>query len=146
MKLEFKKLNRDAIIPSYGRDGDSGFDFSSVISRRITIQPGETMLIPTGLSVNIPENYEIQIRPRSGLTLNTKLRIANSPGTIDSNFLGEICIIVDNISQTQTEYINFGDRIAQGVLCKVTKANIEEVEIITKETNRGTNGFGSSGV
>lgn len=104
--------------------------------------PGETKLIPTGLSFQLPHGYEMQIRPRSGQSLKTKLRIANTPGTIDLNFTGQVQLIVDNIGYFP-HTIEVGDKIAQGVICPVVQTEFQVVESF-KETERGTKGFGSS--
>jgi dUTP pyrophosphatase len=114
----------------------------------ITLQPKETRLIPTGIFVGLPEGYEIQVRPRSGLSLKTKLRISNSPGTVDQVFLGEICVIAENTHGSLDFTVAKGERIAQIVLQEVPK--IEWVQVSSKDdlgsTDRGEGGFGSSGV
>lgn len=142
MILKIKKLHEDAVIPKYNLAGDAGFDLSALES--IVILPGQTHLVKTGLAFGIPVGFEVQIRPRSGLSLKTKLRVSNSPGTIDSNYSGEICIIMDNIGSVP-HFITKGDRIAQAVLCPVATAEFEVVEELG-DTNRGSNGFGHSGV
>jgi len=139
-QLKIKKLSEDAVIPKYNLVGDAGFDLSSVAD--YVVLPGQTVLIKTGLAFEIPVNTEVQIRPRSGMSLKTKLRISNSPGTIDSNYKGEIGIIVDNIGH-QPHFIKKGDRIAQGVVCPVITVDFVEVEELG-ESDRGSNGFGSS--
>lgn len=144
--IKIKKLSSDAAIPQYAKDGDAGFDLYSVIDNNygfITIKPYQTKLIKTGLSMEIPSGYEVQIRPRSGLSLKTKLRIANSPGTIDTGYRGEIGIIFDNISDEPIT-IRHHERIAQGVLCKVPQANFILVNELS-ETERGEGGFGHTG-
>jgi len=157
MQVKIKKLHPNAIIPRYQTEGASGFDFHALESG--LIHPGDTVLIRTGLSFKIPEGYELQIRPRSGLSLKTSLRIANSPGTVDSDFLGEVCIIAWNsmeplmkgydVSEDDRPQLEFkaGDRIAQGVICPIVQAEFEEVEEIEEldKTERGSKGFGSSG-
>ena len=140
INIPIKKLLTDAIIPMYATDGSAGFDFYTIIDT--VVWEGETQLIRTGLSMEIPVGYELQIRPRSGLSLSTKLRVANSPGTIDSDYRGEIKIIIENIGDNEV-LINQGDRIAQGVLCKVPQANFIEVDKLD-ETERGDGGFGST--
>lgn len=167
--VKVRKLHPDAVIPRYAKPGDSGFDLVAV--EDVIIAPGETELVPTGLAFEIPEGYEMQIRPRSGVSFNTFLRIANTPGTIDSGFRGEVKIIVDNIAplsvlwhdplSIEDEYIDVGgdeykhragtyiirkgDRIAQGVIAPVMRAEFTEVAELS-ETERGTGGFGSTGV
>lgn len=140
MDVELEILDSRAIVPKYATKGSAGFDFHSL--NNYTIAPNETVLIKTGLAMGIPTGYEIQVRPRSGLSLKTKLRICNSPGTIDSDYFMEIGIIIEN---TGNEYINIneGDRIAQGVLCPVFQANFKVVNKL-KETSR-LGGFGSTG-
>lgn len=146
MKIKIKKLNQDATIPMYATSGSAGFDFHSI--EDVNIYPGQTIAIKTGLSFEIPTGYELQVRPRSGLSLKTNLRISNSPGTIDSDYRGEVCIIVDNIdfsSETKASYeIKKGDRIAQGVICPIQQVEFEEVEELDR-TERGESGFGSTG-
>lgn len=141
IRIKVSKIDETATIPQYAHKGDSGFDLASTES--ITIVPGETKLISTGLAFQIPEGYEMQIRPRSGMSVKTKFRVANSPGTIDSNFVGEVKIIAENIGHRPI-FIEKGDRIAQGVLCPIYEAVFVEQEL--EDTNRGSNGFGSSGV
>jgi dUTP pyrophosphatase len=140
--LRIKKLHKDAIIHGYAKQSDSGMDFSSI--EYLVIFPGETKIVKTGLAVQLPLCYELQIRPRSGMSAKTKLRIANAPGTVDEGFRGEIGIIVDNIGKDPI-IINKGDRIAQGVVMPVPQVKIIEVDFLT-ETERGCDGFGSSGV
>lgn len=132
-------------LPSYTKRGDAGKDVRA--SKGFTLPSGDTKLIPTGLYFAIPEGYEIQARPRSGLSGNTKLRVANSPGTIDSNFRGETCIIMDNIG-VDPIIIRKGDRVAQLVLAVVPEWEFDEVESIEAlgSSNRGANGFGSTGI
>ncbi len=144
MKIKIKKTESRAQIPFYATKGSAGFDIHSIDS--LTVAAGSTMKIRTGLSFEIPEGYELQIRPRSGMSAKTKIRISNSPGTIDHDYRGEVMIIVDNISQNQADSyrINEGDRIAQAVLKKVERAEFEIVEKLSS-TNRGSNGFGSTG-
>lgn len=143
--VKFFRNHRDAKIPTYGSNGAAGFDFYSI--EQYLIAPKEVVLIQTGLFMKIPEEYEIQVRPRSGMSLKTHLRVANSPGTIDSDYLGEICIIAENIGEEDIQ-VNTGDRVAQGVLNKVPQANF--VEVYKQEdlgsTKRGTKGMGSTGV
>jgi dUTP pyrophosphatase len=97
MNVRIKRLHKDAVIPRYAKPGDSGFDLVAV--EDVIIAPGETQLVPTGLAFEIPEGYELLVRPRSGVSLRTKLRVANPPGTIDAGFRGEVKVIIDNIAQ-----------------------------------------------
>lgn len=141
IKIKIKKVNESAKIPQYAHKGDSGFDLAS--TEQCMIAPGETKLISTGLSFEIPERYEMQVRPRSGMSAKSKFRIANSPGTVDSNFRGEVKIIAENIGHRPI-FIEKGDRIAQGVICPVYEAVFVQEEI--DNSIRGANGFGSSGI
>lgn len=142
MKLKFKKLKQNAILPIYAHYGDAGMDlFSIEIS---DLKPGERKLISTGLAVEVPYGYELQIRPRSGLALKKGISIVNAPGTIDSGYRGEIAVIMINHGQDNFE-INEGDKIAQAILNKIENAEIEEVEELS-ETSRGESGFGSTGI
>lgn len=144
ISIGIKIIHEDAKIPKYQHSSDSGFDLISI--EDILIGPHKTKLIRTGLSFVIPESYEIQIRPRSGLSLKTDLRIPNSPGTIDSGFLGELKVIVHN-SGSGTLHIQKGDRFAQAVLCPVLKAEFIEVDKLDSlKTSRGFEGFGSTGI
>lgn len=142
MNIKIKKVVEDAIIPKYQTSGSAGFDFHAV--KDVTVFPKETRLISTGLAFEIPEGYELQVRPRSGMSLKTKIRIGNAPGTIDSDYRGLVSIIVDNISShgSLPYEIKKGDRIAQGVICKVNQAVFIEDEL--SETERGEGGFGST--
>ena len=130
-------------LPFYATKGSAGMDVYS--NEELEIEPLSTIIVKTGLFVKIPEGYEIQVRPRSGLSAKSKLRIANSPGTIDSDYLGEIGIIIDNISDTYYHLIKKGERIAQLVLKKVEQIEWEEVEEFSEITERNVGGFGSSG-
>lgn len=134
--------------PQYAIEGDSGMDIRT--SSDIVLYPGATELIPTGLYFSIPKGYELQVRPRSGYSLKTKFRVANSPGTIDSNYNGELKIIADNIGEHE-HCIKAGDRICQIVLQQVPTIQFKvfsskEGLLKEKETMRGSAGFGSTGV
>lgn len=132
-----------ARIPVYARTGDAGMDVCSI--ENVSIKPGQTIIVKTGLKVAIPVGYEIQVRPRSGLSLKTPLRLANSPGTIDAGYRDEVGIIIQNTSSTEVYEIKEGDRIAQFVLQQVpaiTWIRVDDVQDIGQ--NRG-GGFGSSG-
>jgi len=147
MKVKIKKLHSDAIIPKYQTSGSAGFDIHAI--QHTEVYPGETKILKTGLSFEIPEGYELQIVPRSGVSVKTKLRISNSPGTVDSDFRGEVGIIVDNVdfhSDKRVPYIiKVGDRIAQGKITPVVQATFIEVNDL-EETERGEAGFGSTGI
>jgi len=140
--LKFKKQHELAILPSYAHSRDSGMDLSSVDT--LDIPPGEVRVVSTGLSAEIPMEHEIQIRPRSGLAAKNGVTVLNSPGTVDSAFLGVIKVILINHGK-ETFSVAPGMRIAQAVLCRVERAIIQETEVLA-QTERGTNGFGSSGV
>lgn len=162
LSINIRKLHDDARIPTYATAGAAGFDLVAV--EDVIIEPGETALVRTGLAFEIPPGFEMQIRPRSGISLRTKLRIANAPGTIDSDFRGEVGVIVDNISKPHPRFflrhpphwnisasregtyiVRKGDRIAQAVIAPVIRTNFEVADELT-ETERGDGGFGHSGV
>ena len=143
IKVLIKKLNSKAQIPKYKTDGSSGMDLAANVKQIIEIKPGKSEIIPTGLAVSIPENYEIQIRPRSGLAAKDQITVLNTPGTIDSDYRGEIKVILINLSD-KVFTVNAGDRVAQMVLCPLIKATLKEVEDL-ENTKRGSAGFGSTG-
>ena len=168
--IRVKQLHPLAIVPSYAHDGDSGFDLRAV--EDVFIRPGHSVRVRTGLAFEIPEGYEIQVRPRSGVTAKTSLRV--QLGTIDSGYRGEVSVLVDNIAPVEPNkssldflviknirgeeesspfrtvkeeyWIHVGDRIAQGVLVPVHQAAFEVVEDFEAATKRVTNGFGSTGI
>lgn len=144
MDIKVKKLKDNAIIPKYQSSGAAGFDFHATDT--ISIAPGKTSIIDTGLSFEIPEGYELQIRPRSGLSAKSPLRVANSPGTIDSDYRGSVGIIIYNTSNSAVESykVNAGDRIAQGVIVPVQRATFVEADNLSN-TERGDGAFGSTG-
>lgn len=139
--LLIKKLHPDAVIPVYQHEGDAGFDFYCV--ENAIIPAGQAAIIPTGLAIAIPEGYEIQIRLRSGAALRTPLIIANAPGTIDAGYRGEIGIILRNSGSAPWE-VHKGERIAQGVLAPVKKAEFIQTEELPC-SGRASGGFGSTG-
>lgn len=142
VKLGFKKIDDKAKLPAYAHDGDAGMDVCSVVSHVLT--PGERFLFNTGLVADIPDGYELQVRPRSGLALKHGVTVLNGPGTVDSSYTGPIGVILANFGNE--DYTIFvGDRIAQLILAPVTTANVCEVEGV-RETGRGPGGFGSTGV
>ena len=143
VKILIKKLNKNTNIPEYKTDGSSGKDLMANIEKPIILHPGEKKLISTGITIAIPNEYEIQIRPRSGLAAKNGISVLNTPGTIDADYRGEIKVILINLSK-QSFKINNNDRIAQMVLCPIVKAELEEVQELPK-TIRGTGGFGSTG-
>jgi len=143
VKILIKKLNSKVKLPSYKTDGSSGMDLMAFIDKAVTILPKKSELIPTGLSIAIPNNTEVQIRPRSGLAVKNNISVLNTPGTVDSDYRGEIKVILYNHGNKDF-IVNNEDRIAQMVLVPVIKANFEEVENLP-ETIRGEGGFGSTG-
>ena len=169
LQVPFQICDERAKMPEYANDGDSGMDVFAL--EDITIAPGETKLIKTGIKAALPYGYEFQVRPKSGLSLKTKMRVANAPGTIDSTYRGEIGVIVDNIDppikSIETEevwedgkidslkvksitygeniYIEAGQKIAQLVLIEVPKVALYKVEEISADTTRGEGGYGSTG-
>ena len=143
-KILIKKLQEEAIIPKYETKGSSGLDLSASLKFKITIKPGEKCLVPTGLAVSIPKDHELQIRPRSGLAAKNSITVLNTPGTIDSDYRGEIKIILINLGKKSFEITN-GLRIAQMVLCPISKAELLEVDNLDK-TSRDSGGFGSTGI
>ena len=143
VKILIKKINRKVITPKYKTDGSSGVDLSAFLDKEVVIKPNSSELIPTGLQVAIPEEFEIQIRPRSGLAAKESIGVLNSPGTIDSDYRGELKIILFNHGK-EDFIINNGDRIAQMVLVPIVKMEFEEVDSLPN-TVRGQGGFGSTG-
>ena len=143
VKILVKKFDKNIKLPAYKTSGSSGMDLMAYIKNKITIDPGEIAIIPTGFAVSIPKNYEIQIRPRSGLAANKGISVLNTPGTIDSDYRGEIKVILINLSKKPFD-IKSGDRIAQIIVCPISKAELKEVKQLPK-TKRGKGGFGSTG-
>tara|TARA_Y100001958_G_scaffold121981_1_gene89219 strand:- start:173 stop:610 length:438 start_codon:yes stop_codon:yes gene_type:complete len=142
-KVLIKRLDPMVKLPSYKSEGASGMDLMAFIKDKIKIKPKTSSLIPTGLSVAFPKEYEIQIRPRSGLAAKNNISVLNTPGTIDSDYRGELKVIVYNHGN-QDFLINNGDRIAQMILTPVIKMDLEETDNLP-ETLRGKSGFGSTG-
>ena len=142
--VQIKIVNTSANpLPQYATKGSSGMDVRASLEIPVTLQPLERALIPTGLFVEIPTGYEIQIRPRSGLAIKQGITCLNSPGTVDSDYRGEIKIILINLS-SEEQVINPGDRIAQMIIQKVERAEFEQVEFLN-ETERAAGGFGHTG-
>ena len=131
------------VLPEYATEGSAGVDIVAAIQEPISIGPGERILVPSGFKLEIPVEYEVQIRPRSGLAIRHGITVLNSPGTIDSDYRGEIGIILINHSKNKF-IVNPKDRIAQMVICKVTKMNLVKVSLLNN-TERGSGGFGSTG-
>ena len=143
VKILVKKLNPSVEIPVYKTTGASGMDLMAFIDQPIKLAPNSSCLVPTGLSVAFSEDYEIQIRPRSGLAAKNSITVLNTPGTIDSDYRGEIKIILFNHGSKNFK-INNKDRIAQMILTPVVKMSLEKVETLP-DTIRGKGGFGSTG-
>ena len=143
VKILIKKTNKEVITPKYKTNGSSGVDLSAFLEKKVVIKPNSSELIPTGLQVAIPEELEIQIRPRSGLAAKESIGVLNSPGTIDSDYRGELKIILFNHGK-EDFIINNGDRIAQMVLVPIVKMEFEAVDSLPN-TVRGQGGFGSTG-
>jgi len=130
-------------LPAYATAGAAGCDLRAAVSQAVSIRPGERALVPTGIAIAVPEGYEGQVRMRSGLALKNGLILPNAPGTIDSDYRGELCVLVANIGAEPVEIVR-GDRIAQLVVAPVAKARLERVEELP-ETSRAEGGFGSTG-
>ena len=143
VKVLIKKLNSKVQLPKYKTDGSSGMDLMAFTESPINIRPQESALIPTGITIAIPEDTEIQIRPRSGLAAKSNISVLNTPGTIDSDYRGEVKIILFNHGKEEF-IINNNDRVAQIILMPIIKAEFEEVKDLPK-TLRGYGGFGSTG-
>ena len=143
VKILVKKFNKNIKLPTYKTSGSSGMDLVALVKGKINIKPGKIAIIPTGIAIAIPMNYEIQIRPRSGLAAKKGISVLNTPGTIDSDYRGEIKIILINLSK-KSFIVKSGDRIAQMILSPVAKGKLKEVKILPR-TMRGKGGFGSTG-
>ena len=143
VKVLIKKLNSKVQLPKYKTDGSSGMDLMAFLESPVNLKPQESELIPTGISIAIPEDTEVQIRPRSGLAAKLNISVLNTPGTIDSDYRGEIKIILFNHGN-ENFVINNKDRIAQMVLNPIIKMELEEIKELPKSI-RGEEGFGSTG-
>jgi len=143
VKVLVKKLNSRVSLPSYKTEGSSGMDLIAFVDKPIVVKPSSSVLIPTGLSIAIPKDYEVQIRPRSGLAAKSNISVLNTPGTIDSDYRGELKVILFNHSNKEFVVKN-NERIAQMVLAPILKIEFEEVDNLP-DTVRGSGGFGSTG-
>ena len=141
IEIKIKRLHPDTIVPIYAKPGESGMDLCSYVDH--DLGPGERKLFPTGLKVEIPKGYEMQIRPRSGNALKHGITVLNTPGTVDSGYRGEVGVILYNSSKEKFR-INKGDKIAQGVIAEVLEAKIQIADELS-DTVRGAGGFGSTG-
>jgi dUTP pyrophosphatase len=146
MKIYIKRLRKDPLVslPQYMTKGASGMDLYASLEKELTLKPGERRLIPTGISIAIPEGFEGQIRPRSGLAIQKGIGIVNGPGTIDSDYRGEVGVLLINLGKDPFTVRN-GDRIAQMVIAQVFKVYLEEVEDLPT-TQRQEGGFGHTGI
>ena len=142
-EILIKRLSKDIPLPKYETDGSSGLDLSANIDGQIEIKPGKSKIIPTGIAVAVPKEFEIQIRPRSGLAVKNQIGVLNSPGTIDSDYRGELKVILINLGD-KSFFVEKGLRVAQMVLSPIAKAELKEVDSL-EITKRGAGGFGSTG-
>ena len=142
-KILIKRLSKKVSLPKYETEGSSGMDLSANIESTININPGKKEIIPTGIAISVPEGFEVQIRPRSGLAAKHNITVLNTPGTIDSDYRGELKVILINLGKEAFK-VEKGFRIAQMVLSPVVKAEINEVQDLN-DTERGKGGFGSTG-
>ena len=143
-EILIKRLSKEVSLPKYETEGSSGLDLAANIDEQIEILPGKSAIIPTGLAVAIPKDFEIQIRPRSGLAAKSQISVLNTPGTIDADYRGELKVILINLGN-KVFAVEKGLRIAQMVLSPVIKATFKEVTEL-ESTKRGSGGFGSTGI
>ncbi len=141
--LIIERLKHNKVLPEYKTDGASGMDLSAAIDKPVVLKSLQRCLIPTGLKIQLPQGYEAQIRARSGLSIKHGITLINAIGTIDSDYRGEICVPIVNLSAEEYS-IQPGERIAQMVICKVERTNIKVMESLNS-TQRGEGGFGSTG-
>lgn len=141
--LRFRRVRAGAVLPRYMTEGAAGMDLASAADGTMTIEPGQRLGVPTGWIMELPPGYEAQVRPRSGLSLRHGVTVVNAPGTIDSDYRGEIIVLLVNIGQSPYT-IAPGDRVAQMVIAPVARASVEEVSELS-ETVRGAGGLGSTG-
>jgi len=146
IRIHIKRLKNDhpLPLPPYMTEGSSGMDLFASLERDVTLEPGQRKLIPSGIAIAIPEGFEGQVRPRSGLALRNGIGVVNGPGTIDADYRGEICVILINFDK-ETFTVRHGDRIAQLVISRVFRAAWEEVEDLPP-TDRQGEGFGHTGI
>lgn len=142
LKIALQKVSGNAKMPSYAHPGDSGMDLYS--SEDIVLKPGERKLVKTGIKIAVPEGFEAQVRPKSGIAVKNGVTVLNTPGTIDSGYRGEVQVILVNLGKEAFK-VEKGKKIAQLVIAKVEQAEIEEVEKLD-DTSRNTGGFGSTGL
>ena len=144
IQIKVKKLHPQAVVPGYMTEHAAGMDLCTVINSPVVLVPGERILLPTGLAMEIPPGYEGQVRPRSGLALKKGIALVNSPGTIDADYRGEIGIIIINHGSEAVEFMP-GDRIAQLIIAPVTQATLVEAKDLN-DSARSSGGFGHTGV
>jgi dUTP pyrophosphatase len=142
-RVQFRKLRPDAVVPRYMTEAAAGLDLAAAVDAPVVLAPGDRAAVPTGLAMALPEGYEGQVRPRSGAALKQGLTVVNAPGTIDSDYRGEVCVLLINLGREPVE-IQSGDRVAQLVVAPVARAELVEVDELP-ETDRGAGGFGSTG-
>ena len=140
----FSVLRDGALLPEYQTSGSAGADLHAYLAEPITLKPMERTLIPTGLFVELPEGYELQVRPRSGLALKYGVTVLNTPGTVDSDYRGELCVLLVNLGSEPFTVQN-GDRIAQAVVAQTVQVRFVQTDALSK-TGRGSNGYGSTGI
>jgi dUTP pyrophosphatase len=144
IKVKIVRLNQKAILPAYATAHAAGMDVSACLDLPFTVAPGSTALVPAGFSIELPEGYEAQLRPRSGLALRHMISLPNTPATIDADYRGEVKVILINYGK-EPFTVSHGDRIAQMVVARVDRVEFEEVGELS-ETPRGAGGFGHTGV
>jgi dUTP diphosphatase len=140
----FSVLRDGALLPEYQTSGSAGADLHAYLAEPITLKPMERTLIPTGLFLELPEGYELQVRPRSGLALKYGVTVLNTPGTVDSDYRGELCVLLVNLGSEPFTVQN-GDRIAQAVVAQTVQVRFVQTDALSK-TGRGSNGYGSTGI
>ena len=143
VKVKIKVLNLDGGIPAYHSPEAAGFDLPAVLDREIIIQPGERVLIPTGIAVSLPDGYQLEVRPRSGLAFKAGITVLNSPGTVDPDYRGEIGVVLINLGREPFP-VRPGDRIAQGVIIPFVRAEFQKVKKLPPSA-RGKGGYGHTG-
>jgi dUTP pyrophosphatase len=142
-RIKICRLSPKARLPRYETSGSAGMDVCAALTESVVVPSGERTRIPTGFALEIPEGFEAQVRPRSGLAFKQGLTVLNAPGTIDSDYRGEVAVVLVNLGD-KPAVINDGDRIAQLVFAPITRVQFEETDILS-ETKRGAGGFGSTG-
>ena len=140
----FSVLKEGALLPEYQTSGSAGADLHAYLAEPVTLKPMERRLIPTGLFVELPAGYELQVRPRSGLALRHGVTVLNTPGTVDSDYRGELCVLLINFGSEPFTVQN-GDRIAQAVVAQAVQVSFVQTDALS-ETGRGVNGYGSTGI